>query len=97
MDRKAGISSPLNQPRQASGSCCTKRAAQAPAKNAACSSAKEMAVVIEALASTERNVPDYMTVDEKEMKGTFTRVPQFSEIPYAAQMEPNLVVEFYSR
>ena len=61
------------------------------------SKAKEMAVVIESLASTERNVPDYMTVDEKEMKGTFVRVPQFSEIPYAAQMEPNLVVEFYSR
>ena len=61
------------------------------------SKAKEMAVVLEALAATDRSVPDYMTVDEKEMKGTFTRVPQFAEIPYAAQMEPNLVVEFYSR
>ena len=61
------------------------------------SKAKEMAIVIEALAATDRNVPDYMTLDEKEMKGTFIRVPTFSEIPYATQMEPNLVIEFYSR
>ena len=61
------------------------------------SKAKEMAVVIEALAATDRNVPEYMTLDEKEMKGTFIRVPTFSEIPYATQMEPNLVIEFYSR
>ena len=56
-----------------------------------------MAFVAEALAATDRNVPDYMTLDEKEMKGTFVRVPTFTEIPYAAQMEPNLVIEFYSR
>ncbi len=59
--------------------------------------AKDMAVVIEALASTEREVPEYMTVDAKAGKGTFVRVPQLADIPYAAQMEPNLVIEFYSR
>ena len=59
--------------------------------------AKDMAVVIEALASAERNVPDYLTVDEKNMSGTMTRVPVLADIPYACQMEPNLVVEFYSR
>lgn len=61
------------------------------------SKAKEMAIVAEALAATDRNVPDYMTLDEKAMKGTFVRVPTFAEIPYASQMEPNLVIEFYSR
>jgi len=61
------------------------------------SKAKEMAVVIEALAAQDRNVPDYLSVDEKEMKGTFVRIPQLSDIPYAAPMEPNLVIEFYSR
>ena len=61
------------------------------------SKAKEMAVVIEALAAQDRNVPDYLSVDEKEMKGTFVRVPQLADIPYAAPMEPNLVIEFYSR
>ena len=61
------------------------------------SKAKEMAIVAEALAATDRNVPDYMTLDEKAMKGTFVRVPTFTEIPYASQMEPNLVIEFYSR
>lgn len=59
--------------------------------------AKEMALVIEALASAERDVPDYITVDEKNMSGTLTRVPVLADIPYACQMEPNLVVEFYSR
>ena len=59
--------------------------------------AKEMALVIEAMASAERNVPDYITVDEKNMSGTMTRVPVLADIPYACQMEPNLVVEFYSR
>ncbi len=61
------------------------------------SKAKEMAVVIEALASQDRSVPEYLTLDEKEMKGTFVRVPQLSDIPYATPMEPNLVIEFYSR
>ena len=59
--------------------------------------AKDMAVVIEAMASAERSVPDYLTVDEKNMSGTMTRVPVLADIPYACQMEPNLVVEFYSR
>ncbi len=61
------------------------------------SKAKEMALVIDALASTEREVPDYMEVDAKEGKGKFVRVPKLADIPYAVQMEPNLVIEFYSR
>lgn len=59
--------------------------------------AKEMAFVIEAIASTSREVPEYMEVDAKEMKGKFIRIPQLADVPYATQMEPNLVVEFYSR
>lgn len=59
--------------------------------------AKEMAFVIEAMAATDREVPEYMSVDAKEMKGTFVRVPALADIPYATQMEPNLVIEFYSR
>jgi len=59
--------------------------------------AKEMALVIEAMASAERSVPDYITVDEKNMSGTLNRIPVLADIPYACQMEPNLVVEFYSR
>lgn len=61
------------------------------------SKAKEMAFVIEAMAATDREVPEYMSVDAKEMKGTFVRVPALADIPYATQMEPNLVIEFYSR
>ena len=59
--------------------------------------AKDMAVVIESLASTDREVPEYMEFDAKECKGKFVRVPQLADIPYATQMEPNLVIEFYSR
>ena len=61
------------------------------------SKAKEMAMVIEAAASTEREVPDYMEVDAKAFTGKFIRVPKLADIPYAAQMEPNLVIEYYSR
>lgn len=58
--------------------------------------AKNMALVLEALQSAERDIPDYVEVDAKKMAATFVRVPEFSEVPYAVQMEPNLVVEYYS-
>lgn len=54
-------------------------------------------MVIEALNSSEREIPDYMDVDTKNGKGTFVRVPKFEDVPYPVQMEPNLVIEFYSR
>ncbi len=61
------------------------------------SKAKQLAVVLASVALTEREVPDYITVDHKEMKGSFVRAPQFTDVPYPVQMEPNLVIEFYSR
>ncbi|MFS2318225.1 30S ribosomal protein S4 [Maricaulis sp. D1M11] len=57
---------------------------------------RSMALVLEALESPERDLPEYIDLDPKAMKVTFARVPEFSEIPYPVQMEPNLVVEFYS-
>jgi len=59
--------------------------------------AKKFAVVMIASELAERDVPDYMTVDHKEMKGTFVRTPEMGDVPYPVQMEPNLVIEFYSR
>lgn len=59
--------------------------------------AKQLAVVLASVALAEREVPDYITVDHKEMKGSFVRAPQFTDVPYPVQMEPNLVIEFYSR
>jgi len=58
---------------------------------------RELGVVLEAAASAERQVPDYLTADHKQMKGTFIRGPKLQDVPYPVQMEPNLVVEFYSR
>ncbi len=58
---------------------------------------KTMALVLEALESSEREIPDYVSVDLKGMKSTFVRTPSFDEVPYPVVMEPNLVVEFYSR
>jgi small subunit ribosomal protein S4 len=58
---------------------------------------KELAVVLIAVDSGERDVPDYMDVDHKGMKGTFVRGPKLPDVPYPVQMEPHLVVEFYSR
>jgi small subunit ribosomal protein S4 len=59
--------------------------------------AKEMAIVLEASQSTERDVPDYLEVDHKKMTGKMVRVPTLGEVPYPVQMEPHLVIEFYSR
>ena len=58
--------------------------------------AKEMALVAEAQTLPERDVPDYIAPDGTD-KVTFTRVPKLDEVPYPVTMEPNLVVEFYSR
>ena len=58
---------------------------------------RTLPVVVQATQTPEREVPGYIESDTKEMKATFLRVPQLDEIPYAVQMEPNLVVEFYSR
>ncbi|CAO5679844.1 MAG: 30S ribosomal protein S4 [Holosporales bacterium] len=58
---------------------------------------RQNANVLLAVESAEREVPEYMTVDHKEMKGTFVRGPKLQDVPYPVQMEPHLVVEFYSR
>ncbi len=57
---------------------------------------REMALILEATGSGERDVPDYLNVDHKTMKATFLRAPQLADVPYAVQMEPNRVVEYYS-
>ena len=59
------------------------------------SKAKEMALVLEAQGLAERDVPEYVAIDGS--KATYVRVPTLDEVPYAVKMEPNLVVEFYSR
>ena len=58
---------------------------------------KQLALVIEATGLTERDVPDYYEVDHSKMTAKLTRIPQITEVPYPVQMEPHLVVEFYSR
>jgi small subunit ribosomal protein S4 len=58
--------------------------------------AKEMALIAEAQSLAEREVPDYVSQDSTD-KVTFVRVPTLDEVPYPVKMEPNLVVEFYSR
>ena len=58
--------------------------------------AKEMALIAEAQTLAEREVPDYVAQDGTD-KVTFVRIPTLDEVPYPVKMEPNLVVEFYSR
>ncbi len=57
---------------------------------------RSMALVLEALGSSERDVPDYIDVDPKAMTATYTRIPTLNDVPYPVQMEPAQVVEFYS-
>ena len=58
---------------------------------------KKLAFIDIALANKEREVPEYLQVDEKNKKIKFVRVPKFEEVPYPVVMEPNLVIEYYSR
>tara|TARA_Y100000590_G_scaffold249730_1_gene280590 strand:+ start:264 stop:881 length:618 start_codon:yes stop_codon:yes gene_type:complete len=58
---------------------------------------KEIANITGALVSKEREIPEYIQTDEKNKVAKFIRVPKFSEIPYPTIMEPNLVIEYYSR
>ena len=60
-------------------------------------SSKQLAVVLEAASLAERDVPDYFEVDAAKATAKFTRIPLPSDVPYPVVMEPNLVIEFYSR
>jgi small subunit ribosomal protein S4 len=57
---------------------------------------RNMALVLEALQSGERETPDYLDVDTKHQSAKFIRMPELAEVPYPVKMEPNLVVEFYA-
>ena len=52
---------------------------------------------IDPLALKERDVPEYIEVDFKKMTAKFKRIPELSDVPYPAIMEPNLVVEYYAK
>lgn len=58
---------------------------------------KQLAMVVESTQLAERDVPDYVDADHSKMTAQYVRVPELSDVPYPVMMEPNLVVEFYSR
>jgi small subunit ribosomal protein S4 len=59
--------------------------------------AKDMALVLEASKSSERDIPEYVEIDHDRMRGRFVRAPKLADVPYPVTMEPNLVIEYYSR
>ena len=58
---------------------------------------KQINLVQESIVSQEREIPEYLEVDVKELKGRFLRAPLMHDVPYPVTMEPNLVIEYYSR
>jgi len=58
---------------------------------------RELPLVLDAQEQVERDVPEYMTVDHEKLRGQFVRGPGLADVPYPVHMEPNLVIEFYSR
>jgi small subunit ribosomal protein S4 len=58
---------------------------------------KQLAIILEAIALTERDVPDYLEVDTHKLTAKFVRQPGLGDVPYAVKMEPNLVVEYYAK
>ncbi|MFQ8433697.1 30S ribosomal protein S4 [Amaricoccus sp. W119] len=58
---------------------------------------RQLAIVLEAAGSPERDTPEYLNVDHSKMTAEFVRTPALSDVPYPVMMEPNLVVEFYAK
>lgn len=58
---------------------------------------QQLAIYIQATTAPDREVPGYLEADHKAGKGKFVRAPKLEEVPYPVQMEPNLIIEFYSR
>ncbi|MFC7396618.1 30S ribosomal protein S4 [Chelatococcus sp. GCM10030263] len=58
---------------------------------------KQLVIVLESVGLAERDVPEYIEVDHNKMMAKYVRIPTLSDVPYAVQMEPNLIIEFYSR
>ena len=58
---------------------------------------RQLAIVLESVALTERDVPDYLEVDNSKLTAKFVRTPGLGDVPYPVQMEPNLVVEYYAK
>jgi len=58
---------------------------------------KQLAVVLEMVQNPERSVPDYIEFDTEGLKGKYVRVPKLAEVPYPTVMQPNFVIEYYSR
>ncbi len=59
--------------------------------------AKQLAITVAAMEATNRDFPGYLEVDSKKFTAKYTYVPKLDDVPYASQMEPNQVIEFYSR
>ena len=58
---------------------------------------KDMLIITSSIQTKERDVPEYIQLDEKNKKAKLIRIPKFAEIPFPTIMEPNLVIEYYSR
>ena len=58
---------------------------------------RQLALVLEAVQSVERDVPEYIEADHAKMTALYRRVPSLGDVPYPVQMEPNLVVEYYAK
>ncbi len=58
---------------------------------------KQLAIVLEAIGSPERDVPEYLAVDHSKLTAEFVRAPALGDVPYPVMMEPNLVVEYYAK
>ena len=58
---------------------------------------RQIPMVLLAMESAERDIPDYVEVNTQKARGVYIRQPKLADVPYPVQMEPNLVIEYYSR
>lgn len=55
---------------------------------------KGNAFIKESVESTRQTVPEYLSLDEKSLKGELVRLPQVEEIPFSIPVNTTLVCEF---
>ena len=58
---------------------------------------KKLTVIDGSIQSKERDVPEYIQLDDKNKTAKLVRIPKFAEVPFPVIMEPSLVIEYYSR
>lgn len=58
---------------------------------------RTIAMVSESVKLSEGKAPNYIEISDNGYSAKFVKQPELSEVPYPVNMQPRLVIEYYSR